>query len=211
MPEPSEFAEALGAIRGAFDRRAATYDEDAMHQAVALEVAAFADLDGVRDVLDVATGTGLVLRALHQRMPGLHLTGADLSPGMLAAAASALPEVRWVEADVAALPLPDASMDLILCVTALHIIPDLHGTVAEWHRMLRPGGRVVTATFLMGDDPTVLIDQPTPVRPYISDYTALRTLEAYTATFASSGFAVTRHTVWADAVDTVLVAELTAI
>lgn len=211
MSEQSPFAETLGAIRGAFDRRAATYDEDAMHRAVADEVAAFANLDGVADVLDVATGTGLALRALHRRMPELRLTGADLSPGMLAAAASALPGARWVEADVAALPLSDASVDLITCVTALHIIPDLEGAVAEWRRLLRPDGRVVTATFLTGDDPAVLIDQPTAVRPYISDYTPLRTLEAFTATFATWGFALTRHTVWADDVDTVLIAELAAI
>ncbi|WP_429608163.1 hypothetical protein [Staphylococcus aureus] len=54
----------LAAVRARFDGRAAEYDESAMHRELAAAVAAFADLDGVRDVLDVATGTGLVLRAL---------------------------------------------------------------------------------------------------------------------------------------------------
>ena len=207
MAESSGFAKTLAAISGAFDRRAADYDESTMHRAVADAVAEFADLDGAADVLDIATGTGLALRALHRRASGLRLTGVDISAGMLAAAASALPSAQWIESDVAAVPLPGVSVDLITCVTALHIIPDIAGTIAEWHRLLRPGGRVVTATFLMREDER-LVDSPTPKRPYISDYRPLRTVEAYSETFASLGFRLTRHSVWADGVDTVLIAEL---
>ena len=79
MPEPVEPARALDAIRNAFDGRATTYDEDVMHRAVAAEVASFAALEDVTAALDVATGTGLVLRALHDRAPRLRLIGADIS------------------------------------------------------------------------------------------------------------------------------------
>lgn len=54
----------LAAIRTAFDERAAIYDE---HHAVAEAAAKFAVLDSVRDVLDIATGTGLALRAIRTR------------------------------------------------------------------------------------------------------------------------------------------------
>lgn len=49
-------------IAHAFDARASSYDESAMHRHVAEAVAAFVDLTAVKDVLDVATGTALVLR-----------------------------------------------------------------------------------------------------------------------------------------------------
>ncbi len=47
-----------------YDERAASYDDSALHRGLTDEVARFVDLDGVRSVLDVATGTGLVADAL---------------------------------------------------------------------------------------------------------------------------------------------------
>lgn len=58
----------LDEIATRFEDRAPTYDESALHR----------DLDGVSTVLDVATGTGLVLRSLPV---GPHLIGIDISPG----------------------------------------------------------------------------------------------------------------------------------
>ena len=198
--------DSLSAIREVFDGRAADYDESLMHRELAKEVADFVELDEVLDVLDVATGTGLVLRALDEVKAGLAMVGADISPGMLAVAHDALPQAQWIEADAASLPLPDSSVDLITCVTALHIIPGRVRTVSEWRRLLRPGGRIVTATFLRGSH------QPGPAKYRLAavDHQSFDSVDALGETFAPLGFAVTRHIEWGDGDTAMLIAELRA-
>jgi SAM-dependent methyltransferase len=137
----------LAAVRARFDGRAAEYDRSEMHRELAAAVAEFADLDGVRDVLDVATGTGLVLRALRARDGALRLTGIDLSGGMVEVARAELPDAELVEGDATVLPFGDGEFDLVTCATGLHLFPEADAAVAEWVRVLRPGGRAVTATF----------------------------------------------------------------
>lgn len=200
--------EVLDSIRTSFDERAATYDESILHHAVAEASAEFAALDGVEDVLDVATGTGLVLRAIHARSPQLRLTGTDISPAMIAVARTALPLAAWIEADAAALPLADASIDLVTCATALHIIPHVEKAVAEWRRVLRPNGRIVTATFAETDGvPSRDADEHTAARPYPRQHLPFHTVVHLARTAASHGFNITRHTTWTDGADTVLIAE----
>lgn len=196
-------ADRVDVVREAFDRRAATYDESAMHRELANAVADFVDISDVQDVLDVATGTGLVLRALHRRGGDLRLIGVDISTGMLAVAREELPDATWIEADAAALPIADRSMDLITCVTALHAIPDARATLAEWHRVLRPDGRVVTATFAE--------ERPPQSRgrrnAYPSDHEPYSTVDRIANAAGAAGFRVVRTTTWTGADDTLLVAE----
>ncbi|MFC4137329.1 MULTISPECIES: class I SAM-dependent methyltransferase [unclassified Microbacterium] len=202
--EISQISDALAAIRDAFDARAPVYDESRMHRELADAVATFAASTGATTVIDVATGTGLVLRALRAQLPGARLIGADISPGMLAVARGALPEAEWIEADAVALPLPDASADLITCVTALHVIPDVPGAVQEWRRILSSRGRLITATFAHPGRA-----RPAGrVNPYPVDHSPFQSREALAATFAELGFSPRRHTVWSDGDETVLIAEL---
>ena len=143
------------AVATHYDARAATYDASVMHRDLAALVAdRAADLgddlgDGLGDglVVDVATGTGLVLRAIAARHPAARLVGVDLSPGMLAVARAALPQAHLVQADAAALPVGVGSVDLVTCVTALHLLTEPELALDEWTRVLRTGGRLVTATF----------------------------------------------------------------
>ena len=88
----------------------------------------------------------------------------------------------------------------------LHIIPDTVRTAAEWRRLLRPGGRVVTATFLRGSG------QPGPgkYRRFPVDHDPFDTMDALGETFAPLGFAVTRHIEWGDGDTAMLIAELRA-
>ncbi|MDF2559895.1 MAG: Methyltransferase type 11 [Microbacterium sp.] len=200
--------EPLRIIGEAFDARAPHYDESAMHRDVAAAVAGFVALDDVSRVVDMATGTGLVLRALSGRATGVDLIGVDISPGMLGIAREALPTAEWIEADAAALPLPDSSADLVTCVTALHIIPSVAQAAVEWKRVLRPGGRLVTATFA-GPVPRA----PVPPHgasdaPYRRDHEPYADPETLATTFGRLGFRLTRHTEWSDDIDTVLIAEL---
>src|SRR5579864_5613834 len=68
-----------------------------------------ADLQPGERLLDVATGTGIVLRRARERGPDLaRSTGVDLNPGMLAVARDAVPDgVELVEGDAVALPFED--------------------------------------------------------------------------------------------------------
>ncbi|HWV50790.1 MAG TPA: methyltransferase domain-containing protein [Microbacterium sp.] len=196
-------ADRLDVVREAFDRRAATYDDSVMHRELAAFVADFVEVTGVRDVLDVATGTGLVLRAVHRRGGDLRLTGVDISTGMLAVAREELPDASWIGADAAALPIADRSMDLITCVTALHAIPDTRATLAEWHRVLRPDGRVVTATFAEERPPGSRVRR----NAYPSDHEPYSTVDRITNAAGAAGFRIVRTTTWTGADDTLLVAE----
>jgi ubiquinone/menaquinone biosynthesis C-methylase UbiE len=197
----------LRVIGDAFDARAPRYDESAMHHSVAAAVADFVDLEGASHILDVATGTGLVLRALSRRERGLTLAGSDISPGMLEVARIELPEAEWIEADVANLPFGDASVDLVTCVTALHIIPAVAQAAAEWIRVLRPGGHLVTATFA-GLVPGLRPALGASEAPYPRDHEPYADPDALARSFRPLGFRLTRHAEWSDGVDTVLIAEL---
>ncbi|GHS88501.1 hypothetical protein AGMMS50218_12510 [Actinomycetota bacterium] len=200
------------AVRTRFDGRAPSYDASAMHRELADAVAAFVDPSAVTAVLDVATGTGLVLRALRDRCGPVvpRMVGVDISPGMLAVARDALPDAELVEADARQLPLPDASVDLVTCVTGLHLIPDTPMVVSEWARVLRPGGTVVTATFATFDASRhhrELAGDTAPA-PYPLRHAEFSTPQAIQGVMAADGFRLLRHETWTDGYDTVLIAEL---
>ncbi|MCB1906623.1 MAG: class I SAM-dependent methyltransferase [Rhodocyclaceae bacterium] len=93
-------------------------------------------------IVDVGVGTGLVAReaATLAGDPTL-VVGVDPSPEMMANAD--LPEgVRLVEGRAEEMPLPDAEFDMLSMGYALRHIGDLAAAFAEFHRVLKPGGRV---------------------------------------------------------------------
>lgn len=92
-------------------------------------------------VLDAACGTGRHGAWLAER--GHDIVGVDGSPDMLARARVKLPQARFEQGDLTALPLPDASVDAALCALALVHLLDLRPALAELARVVRPGGRIV--------------------------------------------------------------------
>lgn len=72
---------------------------------------------------------------------GHHVIGVDASPHMLAQARMRLPGVDFLEADLHRLPLPDNAVDTVICALALTHVPDLAPVLAEFARVLRPGGK----------------------------------------------------------------------
>jgi SAM-dependent methyltransferase len=114
---------------------------------------AFAELVG-RDarprVADVGCGPGRVAAFLQRR--GLDVVGVDVSPGMLAAARIAHPDIEFVEGQLDDLPVDDASLAGIVCwYSIIYTPPDELGAVfVELERALRPGGHLLLA-FQAGD------------------------------------------------------------
>jgi ubiquinone/menaquinone biosynthesis C-methylase UbiE len=98
-------------------------------------------------VLDVACGTGIVARLASQRVGATGtVAGLDANPGMLAVARSATPPdspIEWHEASAEAMPLPDASFDVVLCQMGLEFMPDKHAALSEMWRVLVRDGRLI--------------------------------------------------------------------
>lgn len=91
--------------------------------------------------LDAACGTGRHTGRLI--MHGHEVIGVDQSPEMLAQAAAKVPQAQFRVGDLTQLPIPDASVDLVLCALALSHLPDVGEAIAEFRRVLRPGGRLI--------------------------------------------------------------------
>jgi demethylmenaquinone methyltransferase/2-methoxy-6-polyprenyl-1,4-benzoquinol methylase len=100
-------------------------------------------------VLEVAVGPGVTLVEIAQRT-NAQVDGVDLSPGMLAKAghairAAGLTNVRLHEADARRLPFPDGEFDVLYNSYMLDLIPleEMGSVLREFHRVLKPGGRLV--------------------------------------------------------------------
>ncbi|HYY81688.1 MAG TPA: methyltransferase domain-containing protein [Actinomycetes bacterium] len=133
----------------AFDRAAGYYDETrGLPPAVAERVAdrIEAAAGPAARLLEIGVGTGRVALPLHRR--GRQLLGVDLSGPMLQryrakAAALGLRPPPLLRADATRLPLRDASVDAVLEVHVLHLIPTWRAALAEVRRVLAPGGLVL--------------------------------------------------------------------
>src|SRR6059058_1328463 len=98
------------------------------------------------DALEIGSGTGYFsLNLLQLGLIG-RLVATDISPGMLdelGATAERLGlEVETKATDAERLPFQDASFDLVFGHAVLHHLPDLDAALAEFRRVLRPGGTV---------------------------------------------------------------------
>jgi len=101
-------------------------------------------------VLDVATGTGALLRRLaHSDVRPREAVGLDASPQMLALARRRLPPGwRLLGGDAGRLPFAEHSFDLVTACYLLHLLGagERAKVTSEIARVLRPGGRAVLVT-----------------------------------------------------------------
>ncbi len=94
-------------------------------------------------ILDIATGTGLVLRSARDIVgPAGMAIGLDPSRGMLTECRARC-EAPLFQARGEALPFRDGSFDMISMGYGLRHVADLAQLFAECHRVLRPGGRLL--------------------------------------------------------------------
>ena len=102
-----------------------------------------------RRVLDLACGTGDI--ALLAAAAGADVTALDITPRMIALAREKAhargARARFLVGDMTALPLPDACVDLVTTGYGLRNVADLDAALREIHRVLKPGGRVLSLDF----------------------------------------------------------------
>jgi ubiquinone/menaquinone biosynthesis C-methylase UbiE len=99
---------------------------------------------GAGPVLEMACGTGIVTRQLRAQLaPEVRIVAIDLSQPMLDYARTklaTLKNVDWKQADIAALPFPDASFSTVVCQFGLMFVPDKQAAFRETRRVLSKGG-----------------------------------------------------------------------
>lgn len=148
------------AVRGVYERIAPLYDAWALLTETRARRACL-DLARVRDgesVLEVAVGTGMTFAELLARNPSGRNEGIDLTEGMLRRAKERARRVGRGEfhlalGDAYALDFPDASFDLVVNNYMFDLLPeeDFPRVLAEFHRVLRPGGRLVLVNMTKGE------------------------------------------------------------
>lgn len=134
---------------------------DAMRRQALVPIAQFMKGRDQRtlNLLDVATGTGRFLTFVKDNWPKLNVTALDLSDAYLKHASKELKawrDVRFLEGNAEAMPLLDASQDIVTCIYLFHELPPevRPVVVKEIARVLKPGGLFVLVDSIQpGDTP----------------------------------------------------------
>lgn len=106
------------------------------------------------ELLEFGCGTGgtALIHAPHVR----HIRAIDFSENMLAiargkAASAGIDNVTFERADITSFTAPDASFDVILGMSILHLLADKDAVIAKVFRLLKPGGLFISSTTCIGD------------------------------------------------------------
>lgn len=117
-----------------------------VYRRIAADIAASAPRGAA--LLDIGTGPGILLQALHRTRPDLRLSGVDLAADMVDLARRNLGDRAELHAaDAAALPFEDDRFDLVVSSYSSHHWGDPRAGAAEIARVLKSGGRLLNYDF----------------------------------------------------------------
>ncbi|WKG04357.1 class I SAM-dependent methyltransferase [Mycolicibacterium sp. HK-90] len=100
---------------------------------------------GSRAIADIACGTGILADRIERDLRPDEVYGLDMSAGMLAQAGKRSDRVRWMSAPAEELPFQDGFLDAVVTTSAFHFF-DQPAALAEFYRVLAPGGMVAVTT-----------------------------------------------------------------
>jgi arsenite methyltransferase len=153
---------------------------------------AVADLHEGETVLDLGSGGGIdVLLSARRVGPQGKAYGLDMTDEMLAlarenASKAGVANVEFLKGEMEDIPLPEASVDVIISNCVVNLSPDKDAVLAEAFRVLRPGGRLAIA------DIVTRADLPAVVRESMAAWTGCiagaLAEDDYQAKLASAGF-----------------------
>jgi SAM-dependent methyltransferase len=146
-------------------------------------------------VLDIASGPGttafLLAAEFGVTVDGVDLSAAAVENATALAAAKGLGEaLRFRTGDAERLPLPDASVDAVVCECAFCTFPDKPTAAAEMARVLKPGGRLGVTDVAL--DPQRLDAELQSLAGWVACLADARPVAEYVALLEGVGLAVTR-------------------
>jgi arsenite methyltransferase len=128
----------------------------------------FADIEPGETILDLGCGAGIdAILAAQRTGPAGRVIALDFLREMLERTAAAADEaglgnVEILEAEMEAIPLPDASVDHVISNGVINLSPRKRRVLAECARVLRPGGKLSVADLTVGDEelPAEILTHP---------------------------------------------------
>lgn len=142
-------------IKQAFDTVASGYDHPSLPffpETASRMLKGLQPVAGAK-ILDVCTGTGAVALQAAEQFASCHITGIDLSPGMLQQAKhkaeqKKLANVDFVEMDLDHLAFPPAHFDAVTCSFGLFFLPDMQAALKNILSVIKPGGNIIISSFV---------------------------------------------------------------
>jgi ubiquinone/menaquinone biosynthesis C-methylase UbiE len=194
---PEEFGSdgcsAYGAARYAADELSELPAEAVAASIGCANPVAIADLQAGEDVLDLGSGGGIdVLLSARRVGPTGRAYGVDMTDEMLELARAnqrkaGIDNAEFLNGHIEDVPLPDASVDVVLSNCVINLSPDKRAVFAETFRVLRPGGRVAVAD-VVADGP---VDDATraDLAAWTECIAGALSRDEYEAILAATGFA----------------------
>ena len=138
-------------IIDSFDRRTDYDGEGIGHDLEAKELLKCLDIVPEKNILDLATGTGLVAIDIAQNSPNSSIIGVDISSGMLAQAEAkitnlGIENLQLIQADIESIEFSSEQFDYIFCCSAIMYIQDIPKLIDKCYSWLKPNGYFAFST-----------------------------------------------------------------
>lgn len=140
-------------------------------------------------VLECACGTGLLSTVIAAKCR--QLTATDFSRKMLKKAeknCAAFRNIRFVQADITALPYPDGSFDKVAAGNVIHLLNDPLTALGELNRVLRDGGTLIIPTYMNRDSRGKTNGFAGAVQKAGADFKRQFTVDSYKKFFLDAGY-----------------------